>query len=82
MAGIAVDRAFPLRSLLVTAELTTAQPMHDGEELSWSAGTGARYQYSPRWALDAGIGKRLSGPDGSWFVTVGSAYAFGLPWRR
>jgi hypothetical protein len=31
--------------------------------------------------VDAGLGKRLTGPGQSWFITVGSAYAFGLPWR-
>ncbi|HYD52549.1 MAG TPA: hypothetical protein VEA99_07975 [Gemmatimonadaceae bacterium] len=81
LAGVAVDRAFPLRSLLVTAEVTTEQPMHDEEELEWSAATGLRYQYSPRWAIDAGVGKRLTGTGGSWYLTFGSAYAFGLPWR-
>jgi hypothetical protein len=81
-AGIAVDRAFPLRSLLATAELTTLRPMHAGEPLEWSVATGMRYQYTPRWAIDAGLGKRVTGPDGSWYATAGGAYAFGLPWRR
>jgi hypothetical protein len=35
MAGLAVDRTFPLRSLLVIADVVAEQPLHDGEELVW-----------------------------------------------
>lgn len=81
MGGLAVDHAFPLRSMLLTAEVVARQPIHADAELAWSAGTGIRYQYSPRLALDAGVGKRLSGDDRAWYLTFGTAYAFGLPWR-
>jgi hypothetical protein len=80
-AGLAVDRAFPLRSLLVTAELVAEQPMHEADDLRWDTGAGLRYQLSPRWALDAGLGRQLTGDHRAWHVTFGSAYAFGLPWR-
>ena len=80
MAGLAADRTFPLRSLLLTAEVVAEQPMDDTEELEWSTATGLRYQLTPRWAVDAGVGVRLSSEPRPWFVTVGSAYAFGLPW--
>lgn len=80
-AGLAVDRTFPLKSLLLGGELVVDQPLHADEALALSTAIGARYQLSPRWAVDGGVGKRLSGDDRSWFITVGSAYAFGLPWR-
>lgn len=80
LGGIAVDRTFPLRSLLVTAELVARQPIHDEEDVAWDAGTGLRYQFSPRLALDAGIGRQLTGSAQAWSVTFGTAYAFGLPW--
>lgn len=80
MAGLAADKTFPLRSLLLTGEVVAEQPMDEAEELEWSAATGLRYQLNPRWAVDAGVGLRLSTEPRPWFVTVGSAFAFGLPW--
>lgn len=76
-AGVAVDRAFPLRSLLVGAELVASQPIVRDADLDWSAGAGVRWQFDPAWAVDAGIGRRLTG-ERSWSVTLGAAYAFGL----
>jgi hypothetical protein len=81
MAGLAADHAFPLRSLLLAAELTLEQPLDAADRLQLGIGTGLRYQLSPRWAIDGGVGKRLTGDDAAWHVTFGSAYAFGLPWR-
>ncbi|HEX8361208.1 MAG TPA: hypothetical protein VF613_13930 [Longimicrobium sp.] len=77
MAGLAVDRAFPLRSLLVTADLFAEQPLSDDEDPEWTAETGLRYQTSPQFNVDVGVGRRLSGDQG-WFFTVGAAHAFAL----
>lgn len=79
-AGLAADKTFPLRSLLLTGEVVADQPLEETEQVEWSTATGARYQLSPRWAVDAGVGVRLGSEARPWFVTVGSAYAFGLPW--
>ncbi len=78
LAGIAVDKAFALHSLLVTAESFAEQPISSGASVAWSAGAGLRYQLAPRWTMDAGIGRRFSGDDRAWYVTFGSAYALGL----
>jgi hypothetical protein len=80
LAGLAVDRAFPLRSSLVTAEIVARQPMRTNEAVEWSVGAGVRHQVSSRWALDAGIGRRLTGAAGAWYATAGGALAFGMPW--
>jgi len=80
VAGLAADKTFPLRSLLLTGEVLAEQPLEEAENIEWSAATGVRYQWSPRLAVDAGVGLRLSTESRPWFVTVGSAYAFGLPW--
>jgi hypothetical protein len=80
-AGLSVDKTFPLRSLLLGAEIVAEQPLEDGEDTGLSAAIGTRYQLSPGWAVDAGLGKRLTGDERPWFITFGSAYAFGLPWR-
>jgi hypothetical protein len=78
LAGIAVDRTFPLRSLLVTGELFASQALHDDADVEWNVGAGIRYQWTPRLAFDAGIGRRLTGDDRSWFVTFGLAKAFAI----
>lgn len=82
LGGVAVDRTFPLRSVLISAELFTRQPLHREESLEWNAAAGTRVQLSPRVALDLGGGSRLSGDDKGWFATIGGAYVVGLPWRK
>lgn len=77
LAGVAVDRVFPLQALLVIADVYASQPLHAEEEIEWNAGAGVRYQINPYLAVDAGIGRRLTG-EPAWFVTFGSAYAFAL----
>ena len=81
LAGLAVDRAFPLEALLVSAELYAREPIHAGEDLEWNTGVGLRYQLDPRFNIDGGIGRRLTGDDRGWYITFGTAYAVGLPWR-
>jgi hypothetical protein len=80
IAGAAVDRTLALRSLLMTAELYARKPLDRTENVEWNSGVGVRYQFSPRWALDGGVGRSLNGPEQAWYLTAGGAYAFGLPW--
>jgi hypothetical protein len=82
IAGAAIDKALPLRSLLLSAELYARQSLRVGEPLEWNSGVGVRYQIAPRWVMDGGIGRALTGTDHAWFMTGGGAYAFGLPWRQ
>ena len=79
IGGLAIDRAYALRALLVTAEVVARQPIVEAAEVEWSAGAGIRHQVSPRLAADAGAGYRLTGEEG-WYATVGAALAIGLPW--
>jgi hypothetical protein len=78
LAGAAVDRAFPLRSTLITGELYAQQPIRSDENVEWNAGVGLRYQATPLFALDGGVGKRLTGSDQGWYVTFGVARVFAL----
>ena len=78
LAGMAVDKALPLRSMLLTAELFARQPVIAAEDVALVAGAGLRWQASPSIALDVGFGRRVDARDGPWYVTFGSAYAFGL----
>lgn len=76
-AGLAADRAFPLRSMLVGAEVVASRPIGHGDDLQWRAAAGVRWQLSPYWALDAGVGRSF-GDDREWSLTFGAARAFGL----
>lgn len=76
-AGLAVDRAMPLRSLLVGAEVVAQEPLRDEGEVDWRVATGVRWQVSPNWAFDAGVGRTL-GDEREWSLTFGAARAFGL----
>lgn len=78
LVGLAIDKASPLRSMLVTAESFVSQPIADGGEAQWNVGAGVRYQASPRLAVDGGLGKRLTGDDQGWFLTFGMARAFAI----
>lgn len=79
LAGVAVDKTFPLRSVLLGIETFAEQPLGGESTVEWNAGVGVRAQLSPRWAFDAGAGRRLTGDDRVWYVTFGTAYALGLP---
>ena len=78
MAGIAVDRTFPLRALLVTADVFAEQPLVEDEELAWTAEAGFRYQTSPQFNIDVGVGRRFAGGEQGWFFTFGAAHAFAV----
>ena len=78
LAGVAADKTFPLSSVLVTGEVFAQQPLITSRPIEYTVGTGVRYQWSPTLALDAGVGRRLNGDDKAWYVTFGTAYAFGL----
>jgi hypothetical protein len=78
LAGVALDKTLPLRSMLLIADVYAAQPLDTSEPVSWNVETGIRYQLSPGIAIDAGVGKLLTGGDRGWFLTFGTAYAFGL----
>ena len=78
LLGLAVDRSFPLKAMLVTAESFVSKPIREGEEAEWNVGAGIRYQVSPQFALDGGLGKRFTGDDQGWFATFGLARAFSI----
>jgi hypothetical protein len=78
LAGLAVDRAFPLRAMLVTGDVVARRGMVRGGEVAWETSAGIRYQIDQVLSFDVGAGKRLTGDDRSWFVTAGLARAFGV----
>lgn len=78
-AGVAVDRTFVLRSLLVGAELVAQSPLIADGTTEWRSAVGVRQQLSPRLAMDAGVGRRVSEGEAGWTLTMGAAYAFAPP---
>lgn len=80
LAGVAADRALPLQSVLLTAELYGRKPLAvaDGRDVEYTVGGGVRWQLGPSLALDAGAGRRLTGDAQATYVTFGSALAFGV----
>lgn len=80
LAGVSIDRALPLHSMLLAGEVFAQQPLRDDEDPEWNAGIGTRYQVTPRVAIDAGFGRQITGDHQTWHVTFGAALALGLPW--
>ena len=78
LAGLAFDRTFPLRSILVGAEVLAREPFESSDATEWSAAIGLRKQLSPAFNVDAGIGRELNGPDRTWFATFGFAHSFAI----
>ena len=78
LTGAAIDKAFPLSSTLFTAEFYGRKPLDANLAVEYTIGTGTRFQVSPTLALDGGVGRRLNGSERGWYVTFGSAYAFGV----
>lgn len=78
LAGVALDKTFPLTAMLVTADFFARKPFSTNAEVDYNIGAGIRHQVSPRWAIDGGIGRRLNGPNQGWFATFGMAYSFAL----
>lgn len=78
MSGLAIDKAFPLRSLLVAGEVYASQPLDDTADPEWTARAGVRHQLSPYFAVDAGLARRLTGDEPGWSFTFGLARVLGV----
>jgi hypothetical protein len=78
LAGLSVDHTFPFRSMLVGAEVFARQPLLSENPVDWNTGVGIRYQLTPYFNVDGGVGKRLTGEERSWFGTFGLSRAFAL----
>jgi hypothetical protein len=76
--GLAIDRTLPLHAALITAAVIFEDPSSDALNDRWTVEAGARYQLNQHFALDAGLGKRLTGDDRPWYLTFGAARAFAI----
>ena len=71
-AGVAVDKSFARRSILIVADVFTEKLEGIGREADWSAEGGARKQVNQFLVIDVGFGRRFSGISPSWFATLGT----------
>ncbi len=77
-AGAAIDHAWPLSSVLAAVEIVALQPLADTSAIAWSAGTGARVQWTPTLVLDGGVSRRFSGANQAWSATLGITWSFAV----
>jgi len=78
MIGLGGDHAFPLQSLLLTADVFVEQFNGPYSATEWTAEAGARHQWTPRLVIDGGMSRRFSGLAPSFAITLGATYAFAL----
>ena len=76
--GVALDRSFPFASFLVAAETFAVRPFGVDQAVQWNIGLGARYQLTPSVTADAGIARRLTGPDQAWSISLGFGRSIGV----
>ncbi len=76
LGGIAVDKTLPLKSLLLSAGFFAKQSLERAEDHDYNLEAGFRYQTSPSFLLDAGLGHTLTGPERGWSFTFGTTMAF------
>lgn len=81
LGGLAVDRTWPLRALLVGFDVTAEESLLDDGEITWRTSMGMRRQVASRLVVDAGVFRRLSGGMPEWGFTMGGALAFARPIR-
>ena len=77
MSGLAVDRAFPLASTLVMADVVAERFIGLYDATDWTAELGLRHQWTPTLVVDLGVARHFAGPVKSNAVTAG--ITFGAP---
>jgi hypothetical protein len=79
LLGGAVDRSFPLMSLLIVGDLVVEQYSNGlPRPADWTSDIGFRKQISPRFVLDAGVGRVFHGVRPAWLFTFGTTYTFSI----
>ena len=78
-AGAAVDRSFPFRSLLVSADVYAERLLGLYPIVDWTAEVGMRIQLTPVMVADVGIGRHFAGVIRSTSLAVGMSYELATP---
>ena len=77
MVGLGVDRAIPLASTLLLADVIVEQFEGLYDRPDWTAEAGVRRQITPQLVIDVGVGRRFAGVTRATSVSLG--FGFGLP---
>jgi len=72
MAGLAIDRSFPLSSLLVIADVYRQKYEGIGRPADWTGEIGARRQITRALVVDGAIGRLFTGESRAWFASFGT----------
>jgi hypothetical protein len=70
-AGLGLDRAVPLHSMLVTADVVAERFIGLYSRIDWTAEVGMRRQWSPHVVVDLGVARHFAGASQSTAATVG-----------
>jgi len=73
LAGVSADRALPLRSMLLMADVFVERYSDLFDKPDWTAEAGVRQQLTPQLTLEAAIGRRFAGVTRSWIITFGAS---------
>jgi hypothetical protein len=74
VSGLGVDRAFPLASTLVSADVVAERFIGLYDTIDWSVELGLRHQLTPTFVVDVGIGRHFAGAAMSNAITAGITY--------
>ena len=77
-AGVAIDKALALRSVLLSAEFVAERPTLAAHPTILELAGGIRWQWTPRIVADVGIVRHLTGDDRELALRLGGSYALGL----
>jgi hypothetical protein len=72
--GLAIDRSFPLKSLMVIADVYRQKYEGIGRPADWTAEIGARKQVTRALVVDGGFGRLFTGESRAWFVIFGTTF--------
>ena len=72
--GLAIDRSFPLRSLMIIADVYRQKYEGIGRPADWTAEIGARKQINRALVIDGGFGRLFTGESRAWFVMFGTTF--------
>jgi hypothetical protein len=75
LVGVAADKALPLRSTLLVADIFVEQFEGLRRSFDWTAELGVRRQVSPRIVLDATVGRHYYGTELSSFLKFGTSFS-------
>ena len=73
-AGAGIDKAFPIRSILIAADVFVDKYNGIDRDADWVAEGGVRKQVNQLLVADAAFGRRFTGISKAWFVTAGTTF--------